>query len=265
MKRLDLYDLILFWGGIDIRPSLLVKVEKDIEALRAWNYKGLCSLTEKDLLLKKNITPAVLEKIKSFLGRYGLRLGMTEDELDAYMDAEYLEAHPEEAGTCHKESKTSNATISFIEDKDDAMVLKDNGNEDFHKEKQTVIDETVSSTNPHDSISQPFDENKEAVKAVRQTYQEPLEWVRHDDWEWYIHQARLFLLISQPWYVKCFVPFKKRVKKAFRQADELIAKYRTDMAASSLFFRKLKAHGQYERWMSGDEIFQTTTSSKVVE
>lgn len=253
MKRLNLHNLILVFERIDIRPSLLVKVEKDIEDLHAWNYKELCSLTETELLSKNSITPAVIEKIKVFLEQYGLRLGMTEEELDDYMDAEYLEAHPEESETSYGESEIRNPTINLIEDKDTA--LEDNGNEDFYKEKQTVAERTASSISPNESIDQPFDENREAVKAVRQTYNDPLEWLRNDDWEWYAHQARLFLLINQPWYIKCFVPFKKRLGRAFKQADELIAKYRIDMAARSLFFRKLKAHGQYERWQSGEKLF----------
>ncbi len=248
MKRLDLHRLVLVCEGIDIRPSLLAKIQKDMRDLGTWNYKSLCSLTETDLLSKDSITPDVLDKIKVLLGQYGLRLGMTEKELDDYMDAEYLEEHPEE-------SATSKPTISIIEEQVTATDLKDKVNDDFYKEEQAVTGKPASSISFHESTDQPFDENKEAVKAVRQTYQDPLERFCNADWEWYGHQARLFFLTSQPWYIKCFVPFKKRLKRAFKQADELISEYRTDMATRSLFFRKLKAHGQYEKWKNGEELF----------
>lgn len=248
MKRLDLHRLILVCEGIDIRPSLLEKIKKDMRDLGTWNYKSLCSLTETDLLSMDSITPAVLDKIKVLLGQYGLRLGMTEKELDDYMDAEYLEEHPEE-------STTSKPTISIIEEQVTATNLKDKVNDDFYKEEQTVTGKPASCISLHESTDQSFDENKEAVKAVRQTYQDPLERFCNADWEWYGHQARLFFLTSQPWYIKCFVPFKKRLKRAFKHADELISEYRTDMATRSLFFRKLKAHGQYEKWKNGEELF----------
>ncbi|EJW90126.1 hypothetical protein EVA_21767, partial [gut metagenome] len=80
MKRLDLHRLVLVCEGIDIRPSLLAKIKKDMRDLGTWNYKSLCSLTETDLLSKDSITPDVLDKIKVLLGQYGLRLGMTEKE-----------------------------------------------------------------------------------------------------------------------------------------------------------------------------------------
>ena len=131
MKRLDLHRLVLVCEGIDIRPSLLAKIKKDMRDLGTWNYKSLCSLTETDLLSKDSITPDVLDKIKVLLGQYGLRLGMTEKELDDYMDAEYLEEHPEE-------STTSKPTISIIEEQVTATDLKDKGNDDFYKEEQAV-------------------------------------------------------------------------------------------------------------------------------
>lgn len=256
MKQLDLR--MGFYGmfnSIDIRPSLKERIKKDFTDSFLYNYKSLCLTTEEKLLSLPHVTPDVVRNIQDFLSQYGLILGMTEKELDDYMDAEYFDKHPEESEICHEELETYNPTIKFIEDKDKYSTLEDKGHEEFYKEKQAASEEPASSIDHQESIDQPFDEEKEAIKVLRQTYQDPLEWLRNDDWEWYGHQARLFLLTSQPWYIKCFVPFKKRLVMAFKQADKLIAKYRTDMAARSLFYRKLKAHGLYERWKNGEEIF----------
>lgn len=256
MKLLDLR--MGFYGmfnSIDIRPSLKERIKKDFTDSFLYDYKSLCLTTEEKLLSLPHVTPDAVRNIQYFLSQYGLILGMTEKELDDYMDAEYFDAHPEESEISHEESESYNPTINFMGDKDENSTLEDNGHEEFFKEKQAASGKPTSSIDPQESIDRPFDEEKEAVKALRQTYQDPLEWVRYDDWVWYGHQARLFLLTSQPWYVKCFMPFKKRLERASKQADELISKYRTDMATRSLFFRKLKAYGQYERWMSGEELF----------
>lgn len=256
MKQLDLrMGVYGMFNSIDIRPSLKERIKKDFTDSFLYNYKSLCLTTEEKLLSLPHVTPDVVRNIQDFLSQYGLILGMTEKELDDYMDAEYFDAHPEESEISHEESGTYNPTINFIGDNDKYSTLEDKGHEDFYKEKQAVSEKPASSIDPQETVDRPFDEEKEAVKALRQTYQDPLEWVRYDDWVWYGHQARLFLLTSQPWYVKCFMPFKKRLERASKQADKLISKYRTDMAARSLFFRKLKAYGQYERWMSGEELF----------
>lgn len=251
MKRLYLkggfYQL---FENMDIRPSLKEKIRSSLSESLMFDYESLCLTTEKELLSLPNITPDVVEKIKDFLSQYGLRLGMTEEDIEDYLDADYLKTHPEQ----------SVSIASIATHKEQA--------EDEHEESGNIVsnamnaglDDGRSDTSPlcgtGDTATggQPYDERKEAVKAMRETLQDPLKWFRPDDFEWSRHQTRLFLLTSQPFFVRWFVPFKYRMKMAFKQSNDMISEYRKDLAIRSTFINKLKADGIYERWMNGEEI-----------
>lgn len=251
MKRLCLergfYQL---FENMDIRSSLKEKIRRSLSESLMFDYESLCMTTERKLLSLPYITPDAVGEMKGFLSQYGLRLGMTEEEIEAYKDADYLKAHPE-------------LSVSI-----ESTATHPEQTEDGHEESGNIVSNAVNAvlgderfetsplcgTGDTATGEQPYDERKEAIKAMCETLQDPLKWFRPDDFEWSRHQTRLFLLTSQPFFVRWFVPFKYRMKMAFKQSDDMINEYRKDMAIRSTFINKLKANGIYERWMNGGDI-----------
>lgn len=233
-----------------MRPSLKERIRRDFSDSLMFNYESLCLTTEKKLLSLPNITPDAVEKIKDFLSQYGLRLGMAEEDIEAYKDADYLKAHPELSVSAG--SMTTHPEQTGDEHEESENIVSNAMNAGLGDERSETS--PLCGTGDTATGEQPYDERKEAIKAMCETIQDPLKWFRPDDLEWSRHQTRLFLLTSQPFFVRWFVPFKYRMKMAFKQSDDMINEYRKDMAIRSTFINKLKADGIYERWMNGGDI-----------
>ena len=94
MKRADLdcsinyYD---FLDDIDLRPSLKKRILDNLRREDMYYLHDLCKSSKDELLAVPDVTAKVADHIEKKLWQYDLRLGMTDEQLDSYYDAEYFE------------------------------------------------------------------------------------------------------------------------------------------------------------------------------
>ena len=94
MKRADLdysinyYD---FLDDLDLRPSLKKRILDNLRREDMYYLHDLCKSSKDELLAVPDVTAKVADHIEKKLWQYDLRLGMTDEQLDSYYDAEYFE------------------------------------------------------------------------------------------------------------------------------------------------------------------------------
>src|SRR5574344_880115 len=112
MKRIDLVNRLHFIE-LDIRPSLIDKLAHELnkEDRHGDSYESICKMSEEELLKVPHITKDIVDRIKEHLAGYGLRLGMTDKDIEDYKETEYkkpnnqieyrnkINANPFEKGT----------------------------------------------------------------------------------------------------------------------------------------------------------------------
>ena len=253
MKKVDVYRWIdfdeLFAG---VRPSVAQKVKMKLYHINASGYRELCMKTEKELLNEPEVTPDVLNRIKTFLAEKGLRLNMSEKELDAYVDEEYDANHQMEQ-KAQDEKPMETDTYITVEISPEAEARFNERVESVEEYIEDGCPKDGKGAEGKDAVAEPkkqFDMHKELRRAFAETFVDPVRSMR-PDWEWFRHQVRLDMLREQPWFVKLFVPFHERVKMAFGKADIIIDKYLHDAISRSMIYRK----------MANDETFKKTLSN----
>ena len=254
MKKVDVYGWIdfreLFAG---VRPSVAQKVKYMLFRIMASDYKELCMKTEKELLNEPEVTPDVLNRIKTFLAEKGLRLNMSEEELDAYVDEEYDASRPTEQKAQDEKPMETDAYIT--------VEISPEAEERFNERVESV-EEYIEEGCPQDgkgaegkdAVAEPkkqFDLHKEMRRAFAETFVDPVRSMR-PDWEWFRHQVRLDMMREQPWFVKLFVPFHERVKMAFGKADIIMDKYLHDAISRSMIYRKMANDETFKKILSND-------------
>lgn len=92
MKRLDLTSTVYYEviDKLDIRPSLKLKINYYLSQNGIKTVCALCGKSEDELLAVPCMSEETVVDIKDYLETAGLRLGMTDDELFDYFDADYL-------------------------------------------------------------------------------------------------------------------------------------------------------------------------------
>lgn len=255
MKKVDVYSCIdfreLFPG---FRPSVAEKVKRMLYRIDASDYNELCMKTEEELLNEPEMTPDVLNRIKSFLASKGLRLNMSEEELDAYIDEEYYANHPTEQKAVQVEKPRETDTYFTVE-------LSPEVEERFNQGVE-VVEDYIGEENPQSAkgttdkdaakeSKKQFDLHKEMRRAYAETFIDPVRSMR-PDWEWFRHQTRLDMLREQPWFIKLFVPFRERVKIAFDKADIIMYKYLQNAISRSMVCRKMQYDETFKKILSSD-------------
>lgn len=115
MKRIDLTASV-YYGVIDklgIRPSLKMKInyylsENDIKCVCA-----LCDKTEDELLKIEGIDEEIITGIKDYLDTVGLHLGMTDEEIVDYVDADFLDEQSKAAEQKKKGQEKQDRLLSL--------------------------------------------------------------------------------------------------------------------------------------------------------
>ena len=237
-----------------VRPSQMEALESSLRKSSVWSFKDLCSMSEFRLRRFPGITGETVKDIKCYLGDYGLKLGMTEKELNEYLDADYFEKYP---------NKKYVAMVSADDDicieepwsieQEEAKSREDVLNDTDLLNK--IAEETTAQTDSKDTASaknkKTFDPFKEMHRAYVDSMYDPARNMQTDG-EWIFHQVRLGMLREQPWFIKWFVPFDIRIKMAFDKANIIIKQYRKDVVERSVVFREKHADGSLERMRSGD-------------
>lgn len=88
IKGLSYY---LIFDNLDLRPSAKEHIQKDFFDYDVSRICDLCKKTQEELLDIPSLTPYLVDYIESYLNKHGLHLGMTDEELDGYIDEEYDE------------------------------------------------------------------------------------------------------------------------------------------------------------------------------
>ena len=254
MKKVDVYGWIdfdeLFAG---VRPSVAQKVKMKLYHINASGYRELCMKTEKELLNEPEVTPDVLNRIKSFLAKKGLRLNMSEKELDAYVDEEYDASHQMEQ-KAQDEKPMETDTYIAVEISPEAEARFNERVESVEVYIEEGCHKDGKGAEGKDAVAEPkkqFDMHKEMRRAFAETFVDPVRSM-HPDWEWFRHQVRLDMLREQPWFVKLFVPFHERVKMAFGKADIIMDKYLHDAISRSMIYRKMANDETFKKILSND-------------
>lgn len=142
MKRINIVGFINFhredW---DIRPSMVEKTRQALYDSEVWTYKDLCALTEKQLLKIRHVTPELVEHIKETLEGAGLHLGMTEKELDAYLDVEYDERH---SSVEHKGTNKHDDVLAMLDNAKILEVLRKKATPEVLEEDGMLIPEDTA-------------------------------------------------------------------------------------------------------------------------
>lgn len=242
MKRINIVGFIDFhrekW---DIRPSMMEKMRQVFHDSELWTYKDLCACTEKQLLKIRYVTPELVEHIKETLEDVGLHLGMTENELDAYHDAEYDARHQSV-----EQKGTSEEDIAEEEAKEDAASANTDG---MQKKEIESLQETeqLQETEPlqerEAKHKKKFDAQKAYNHAMARILRDPCQMLRGDDLEFMRHQLVMSVLEQQSWLMRTFCSFNDRVKVAMRKANYIMLEYRHDMGLRSTVYQHLEYEG----------------------
>lgn len=134
MKRIDItsstYNNII--DELSIRPSVKEQIRHQLYRNDLSHVRDLCLKTEEELLSVPYFTQDLVESIKAYLMSAGLHLGMTEDVLTDYMDADFLENRGKEKPD--KDSKDSYVLVR----KDEWEALKAEYSGDNNEAKENV-------------------------------------------------------------------------------------------------------------------------------
>lgn len=231
MKRIDIcqYSPRLF-DDVDIRPSLYRKIYDQLFNCDIEQIYMLCQKTEKDLLAIEGYDETIVDTIKNTLKEYGLSLGMTDEELAKYEDAEYDKRH-----TGDNESESHVVQPNSLVDCSkpfDVMAFRDImanplkmgfsiGNTPEQKEKKFVPLTDIlrrkllykHERDVRDSFTAQLTE-----RGLMRVCADDLEFMR-------IHIFRTFFA-DQPWYVRLFKNRKERMSLASHEADVMLNNYR---------------------------------------
>lgn len=248
MKRINIVGFIDFhrekW---DIRPSMMEKMRQAFHDSELWTYKDLCACTEKQLLKIRYVTPELVGHIKETLEDVGLHLGMTEKELDAYLDAEYDARHQsvEQKGTSEEDIAEEEAKGDAVSANTDGMQKKEI--ESLQETEQKKGTEQLQKTEPLQEMEakykKEFDAQKAYNHAMARILRDPCQMVRSDDLEFMRHQLVMSVLEQQSWLMRTFCFFSYRVKVAMRKANYIMLEYRHDMGLRSTVYQHLEYEG----------------------
>lgn len=248
MKRINIVGFIDFhrekW---DIRPSMMEKMRQAFHDSELWTYKDLCACTEKQLLKIRYVTPELVEHIKETLEDVGLHLGMTEKELDAYLDAEYDARHQsaEQKGASEENIAEEKAKEDAASANTDGMQKKEieSLQETEQKKETEQLQETEPLQEREAKHKKEFDAQKAYNHAMARILRDPCQMVRGDDLEFMRHQLVMSVLEQQSWLMRTFCSFNYRVKVAMRKANYIMQEYRHDMGLRSTVYQHLEYDG----------------------
>lgn len=244
MKKIDLAQRVMFiklFTGYnwDVRPSWHDKIEKSLRDKDIRTWRNLCKLSEVQLLSIDYISPVLVNQIKDFLGSAGLHLGMSEKELDAYQDTEYLNKHPEEV--VYMNSGLDVADIAKKVEHEFLAVQNETKQESCKQEKLIPID-----CDEHKDFDEVKAYKKAMAKILNKNYLYDIEWMRH--------QVVMAMFTHQNFLIKIFCPFKTRLDKAIKKAEIVMKEYYHNMALRSVVYDKLCHDGVIKEWLGEDDF-----------
>lgn len=160
-------------------------LSSDDPSLENLTLRTLCRMNRKEALAIKGMTPEMLSAIEKLLREYGLCLGMSEKELDEYLDT-YFRENPEEKA--------------------------------FYDSFDTP-DEDATATAGRQQQEKTASKDKSWEEMCRDFNQIPLfEGIRLNDLERLRYQTVRELYLKQPFYIRWFCSRCERLKRAAVEA-----------------------------------------------
>ena len=243
MKRVDISNFSTqLFDGADIRPSQYRKIYHQLFRNNIAYINLLCQKTELDLLAIEYFDEKVVDIIKNALKEYGLSLGMTEEELAKYDDAEYDERHAkDDESESHVDLPNS---LGDIKEKIDVETYRDIianqlkqkysiGDIPGQEEKKFVPLTDVlrrklmylHERKVRDSLIENLTKRGNAIVSS-----EDIEFIR-------IHLFRTFYS-DQPWYIRLFKNQDERISIARKDAENLLRAYLKDLIDDIVIVRQ---------------------------
>jgi len=207
MKRVNVnYYFTIEFGDL-FRPSMKDSIRDALYEQNVRTIKDVCQLEEKQFRRFPFATDDVVNRVKKRMADYGLRFGMTLDELTAYQDADFLLLHPEEnTEEQNKEEKVSGKVIDLnkfinsfkkgMDNRSDETENIDEREEQMEQDKVaavSILALMASFTEPTDKDSRSLQMSPELENRISTTLREV-----------YFHQ---------PWWKKLFRKPKARLKE----------------------------------------------------
>lgn len=238
--------------GIECPPSVKDELWNILYHNGILSVENFCQKTESEIRSIEGITPYMLVKFNEFLEHYGLRFGMTKEEVLEYKDRRYFLEHPEEKAllkTIHEEEMERVFKDDFLKNLP-TDVREEMENEDFEDEtilnsgQEKEAEEPSISGEESDEIRTSHEEARakermEEIDRVLFFNYDPSACIRPEEWEITLHSAAIRFMTHDSFLVKLFVPDKVRLKRAFRNAERLYELLREDASERGRQMRAL--------------------------
>ena len=235
MKRLKDLNKWLFseLKSYDIKPSQLRRIDESFD-WRSPHYftptiHRICCSSEDQLRTKVGLVEEDIEVIKCFLKQHGLSLGMTEEEVVAYEDAEYNERHQNEFVFQSESQQSQESLHRDLPIEEEIVSIKPLSEADKEDQEPKIPLLTVELKQ---RILDHYDEvTRKNIENVIYTYGyfEDREFLK----------IRIFRILyeSQPWYYRLICPNRKRIACAKAEAD-FICERRKEEIISTIVDKK---------------------------
>ncbi len=219
MKKKDLESYVGLEYCQMFRPSQRERINRCLENNNIWYYKQLCRLSEDEFKSLNFVDDNVYTKTVAHLAEYGLRLGMPEEEMLEYMDADFLAEHPEEAAAEIAEEKvvikeSGTGVVSESEVQDDKLNPLDKAESLeqpwFDKAEQPDGHEEPAKQEQPDELADVMEKLAPYAKRLRDEFTGVL--IGH-----HVLAAIMEAYIHQPWWVKMFCGRNERHIRACKE------------------------------------------------
>ena len=212
MEKLNIEDVIIVSRLTDkIRLQHRSTVQARLAETGVRTYRDLCKLKPIEIASMPYISSEVYVDMVQSLESFGLHFGMTDEELDRYMLQE---------GTAPK-------TITFSEESLKPLVESINY---FNTVMADALKKNRQKKEKEQKVQQEQEEKcaecQRQAKAFDETLFLPNKCLSGRDWEYFFHNIYMQILCDQPWVIKWFVPYERRMNKALAKAHRMLGECR---------------------------------------
>ena len=226
--------------GIECPPSVLSKLQDILIREDAYTLDDFCQKTEEEFKEMEGMTPYMLRKINDFLKTYGLKYGMTKEEIDEYRDQRYFSSHPEEKALVET---TNMEEMEKVFEQDFLNNLSPEKKEKMENENFNETEDYLPIVDPDEEQKKVVEESDEEKRLLLEAKAkermeeidralffnyDPSTSIRAEEWEITIHSAAIRFMTHDSFLTKLFVSEEKRLNRAFKNAKKLYEMLRED-------------------------------------
>ena len=210
MERINLRYLIYFMDFPDVRPSQRDKLQHILYNNGARFIRQLCKMSYDEFIAIPELTPEIKQAVISSMAKYGLKVGMTEQEIISYIDEDYLKEHPE--------SDSEGSIIPEIQNKTEQEEEKPS-EEDLVEDDNPIEEEIPIEAEEDDKPNKTIEERLLSLERDLVLNYDPIQF-HPNDLEYTFHLNAINELYNQPWWKKLFWSRHKRMLDAICKTIE---------------------------------------------